>query len=77
MLGVIEAARPAQRLGVFSRQAERAIKGWKDRGVLTREDPAKGGRWNVSAAADTWALAYSAGRAGIGRRLREGPGGLD
>ena len=41
------AARVAERLGVSVRQVERAIKSWRDLGVLTRAGSNKSGRWVV------------------------------
>lgn len=41
------AARMAQQLGMSVRQVERAIKSWRDLGVLIREGSNKSGRWIV------------------------------
>ena len=44
----LSAARLAEQLGMSGRQVQRIIKKWRDRGVLVREGPAKGGRWVVA-----------------------------
>ena len=43
----ISAARVAEQLAISSRQVQRIIKGWKDKGVLVREGAPKTGRWIV------------------------------
>ncbi|MDR0628003.1 MAG: helix-turn-helix domain-containing protein, partial [Bifidobacteriaceae bacterium] len=46
------AARAAERLGLSSRQVQRIVKGWKEKGVLAREGSSKSGRWVVWEATD-------------------------
>ncbi|MCL1898476.1 MAG: MarR family transcriptional regulator [Micrococcales bacterium] len=43
----ITAARVAAQLGVSSRQVQRIIKDWKDKGTLVRQGSLKAGRWIV------------------------------
>jgi len=46
--GRTTAARMAEQLAVSVRQVERAIKFWRDLGVLTRDGSNKSGHWVVS-----------------------------